>query len=55
MAARGSRTDSPWFESFCRAVGGLPVWEGAVRLPGGGSGNEVVEKALAAVASQTGR
>ena len=55
MAARGSRTDSPWFESFCRAVGGLPVWEGAVRLPGGDSCNEVVEQALAALAAQTGR
>ena len=55
MAARGSRTDSPWFESFCRAVGGLPVWEGAVRLSGGHSCNLVVEQALAALAAPTGR
>ncbi len=55
MAARGSRTDSPWFESFCRAVGRLPVWEGAVRLPGGDSCNEVAEQALAALAAQAGR
>ena len=32
MAARGSRTDSPWFESFCDSVSDLPVWDGAVRL-----------------------
>lgn len=55
MAARGSRTDSPWFESFCRAVGGLPLWEGAVRLSGGACCNEVVEKALSALAGQEGR
>ena len=53
MAARGSRTDSPWFESFCQAVGRLPVWEGAVRLSGGGSLNEVAEQALAALAART--
>ncbi|MCY3760759.1 MAG: hypothetical protein OXH50_05870 [Gemmatimonadetes bacterium] len=55
MSARGSRTDSPWFESFCSALGGLPVWEGAVRLSGGGSRNEVVEQALAALAAGTER
>ena len=55
MEARGSRTDSPWFESFCSAVGGLPVWEGAVRLCGGDCCNEVVEQALAALAAPEGR
>ena len=54
MSARGSRTDSPWFESFCSAVGGLPVWEGAVRLSGGDCCNVVVEQALAALAAQEG-
>ena len=54
MAARGSRTDSPWFEAFCSAVGELPVWEGAVRLCGGGCCNELVEQALAALAAQEG-
>ena len=54
MSARGSRTDSPWFESFCSAVGGLPVWEEAVRLSGGDCCNEVVEQALAALAAQEG-
>ena len=33
MAARGSRSDSPWFDDFAAAVTGLPVWEGAVRIP----------------------
>lgn len=33
MAARGSRSDSPWFENFARAVTSLPVWKEAVHIP----------------------
>jgi hypothetical protein len=35
MRARGSRTDSPWFETFCETVTRLPVWSGARRVPSG--------------------
>ena len=32
LAARGSRSESPWFEAFAGSVTALPVWDGAVRL-----------------------
>lgn len=32
LAGRGSRTDSPWFESFTRSVTSVPVWPGAARI-----------------------
>ena len=47
MAARGSRTDSPWFEHFCEAVTAAAVWSGAVHVPTGGPLNQVVEDVLA--------
>jgi len=33
MAARGSRSDSPWFEEFAHKVTSQPVWQGAARIP----------------------
>jgi len=32
MAARGSRSDSPWFETFASKVTSQPIWEGAERV-----------------------
>jgi len=32
MAARGSRSDSPWFDEFARKVTSQPVWEGAAHI-----------------------
>lgn len=32
LAARGSRTDSPWFEQFAQTLTQLPVWTGANRI-----------------------
>ena len=46
MRARGSRSDSPWFEEFAAAVTRLPVWEGASRIPTGGPLAEVVQRVM---------
>ena len=46
MRARGSRTDSPWFEEFAEAVTGLPVWQGAARIPTDGPLEGVVQTVL---------
>ena len=54
MAARGSRTDSPWFEHFCAAVTAAPVWSGAVHVPTGGPLNQVLEDVLAALRAPIG-
>jgi hypothetical protein len=47
LAARGSRSDSPWFEDFAKAVTSIPVWDGAVRIPTAGPLHEVVANVLA--------
>ena len=47
LAARGSRSDSPWFESFANAVTSVPVWDGAIGVPTDGPLHEVVASVLA--------
>ena len=49
MSARGSRTDSPWFEDFAAAVSGLPVWSHARRISTNQAPTAVVEQILAAL------
>ena len=49
MAIRGSRTDSPWFESFCESVGNLPVWKHAVRIASDCLPHEIAEQTLASI------
>lgn len=49
MAARGSRSDSPWFEHFARAVTSQQVWCGAHRIPTSGPLPQVVQLALDAL------
>ena len=49
LQARGSRSDSPWFESFAASVTSQPVWEGAVRLATDGPPAAVAQAALDAL------
>lgn len=49
LAGRGSRSDSPWFEDFARAVTAPPVWPQAARIATGSTLNEVVQLALDAL------
>jgi len=49
MAARGSRSESPWFENFARRVTSLPVWEEAIRIPTDPPLSQVVQRALDAL------
>ncbi len=49
LRARGSRVDSPWFESFAENLTSLAVWEGAVRLATGGPPVQVAQAALDAL------
>ena len=46
MRARGSRADSPWFESFARQLTTTAVWPQAHRLPTDGTLDDVVQQAL---------
>ena len=46
MASRGSRTDAAYFAQFAQALGNLPVWSGAVRIPTDGPLHSVVQRAL---------
>ena len=52
LSARGSRSDSPWFERFSRAVTAGPVWEQALRIATDGPLHEVVDAVLAALSRQ---
>jgi hypothetical protein len=47
LAKRGSRTDSPWFESFARSVTAVPVWPGAARISTAGPLHRTVQGILA--------
>ena len=49
MAGRGSRADAPYFAHLARALGNLPVWAGAVRIPTDGPLHSVVQRALNAL------
>ena len=49
MASRGSRADAPYFANLARALGSLPVWAGAVRIPTDGPLYAVVQRALNAL------
>ncbi len=49
MRVRGSRADSPWFDSFAAHVTAAPVWPGAQRLSTDADPNHVVQSALAAL------
>ena len=49
MASRGSRADAPYFANLARALGNLPVWTGAVRIPTDGPLYAVVQRALNAL------
>ena len=49
MADRGSRADASYFANLARALGSLPVWTGAVRIPTDGSLHTVVQRALNAL------
>lgn len=48
--SRGSRSDSPWFEGFARAVTRPAVWSGARRIATKGPVTQVVRCALEALA-----
>ncbi len=50
MASRGSRADSPWFETFCAAVAELPVWPRAHRISTDQSPAAITGQILAALA-----
>ena len=49
LSARGSRADSPWFETFAAAVSGQPVWPLAHRIPTDQAPAAVVGQILAAL------
>lgn len=49
LQARGSRTDSPWFENFARHVTAAPVWPRAQRLDTEKPIHTVVQAALNAL------
>ena len=49
MAGRGSRADASYFANLARALGSLPVWTGAVRIPTDGPLHAVVQRALNAL------
>ena len=49
MAGRGSRADASYFAHLAQALGNLPVWPGAVRIPTDGSLEGVVQRALNAL------
>ena len=49
MASRGSRADASYFAHFAQALGNLPVWTGAVRIPTDGPLHSVVQRALNAL------
>lgn len=49
LAARGSRVDSPWFETFAEVVTSVPVWDGAIRVPTDRPLHEVVASVLASL------
>ena len=49
MRARGSRADSPWFESFARALTMTAVWPRAHRISTDGTIHDVARDALAAL------
>ncbi len=44
LAARGSRSDSPYFENLVQTTGSLPVWKGATRLDTNISLNTVLQR-----------
>lgn len=46
MAARGSRSDEPWFSQFTRAVTAGAVWSGAHHLSSSGPASNVLQEAL---------
>ncbi len=50
MAGRGSRADASYFAHLAQALGNLPVWAGAVRIPTDGPLHSVVQRALNALA-----
>lgn len=49
MAGRGSRADASYFAQLAQALGNLPVWAGAVRIPTDGPLHLVVQRALNAI------
>jgi len=49
MAARGSRSDLPWFAEFAQTVTSAPVWPGAEHLASNCPLSEVARQALAAM------
>ena len=49
MVARGSRADASYFAQLAQALGNLPVWTGAVRIPTDGPLHSVVQRALNAL------
>ena len=49
MAGRGSRADASYFTHLAQALGNLPVWAGAVRIPTDGPLEAVVQRALDAL------
>ena len=49
MAGRGSRADASYFAHLAQALGNLPVWAGAVRIPTDGPLEAVVQRALNAL------
>ena len=49
MAGRGSRADASYFAHLAQALGNLPVWAGAVRIPTDGPLHAVVQRTLNAL------
>ena len=49
LAGRGSRADAPYFANLAQALGSLPVWAGATRIPTDGPLHAVVQRALDAL------
>ena len=49
MAGRGSRADASYFAHLAQALGNLPVWAGAVRIPTDGPLHSVVQRAFNAL------
>ena len=49
MASRGSRADDPYFTHLAQALGNLPVWTGAARIPTDGPLESVVQRTLNAL------
>jgi energy-coupling factor transporter ATP-binding protein EcfA2 len=51
MAARGSRSDSPWFEQFARSVTHMPIWRGALRVSTDAPAAAVAESVLSSIST----